>query len=120
MAMEKATLDFEIEDRGEIRVIHVSGPLDSMTFDACKAYLDPIINQTRVRIVLDCENLTYVNSHGVALLMYYQQTATRGFSFFGIAALRPHTIRNIELLGLGKMLARYPTLEEAVQMAVAM
>ena len=118
--MEKTTLDFVVEDRDGIRVIHVSGPLDSMTFDSCKAYLDPIVNQSRVRIVLDCQNLTYVNSHGVALLMHYQRTAMKGFSYFGIAAFRPRILKGIEMLGLGKYLTWSPTLEKAIETAAAM
>lgn len=117
--MSKATLNFEIEDREGIRVIHASGPLDSATYDQCKDYLDPIISQTNVRIVLDCQDLTYVNSRGVTLLMHYQRTATLGFSFFGIAALRPHTLKSIELLGLSKLLKWYPTIENAMEMAAA-
>ena len=118
--MAKGTLDFEIEDRDGIRLIHVSGPLDSATYDQCKAYLDPIISESHVRIVLDCQNLTYVNSRGVTLLMHYQRTAQQGFSFFGIAALRPHTLKSIELLGLGKLLRWYPTLENALETAASM
>ncbi len=118
--MGKATLEFQVDERDGVRVIHIRGPLDSSTYDACKAYLDPIVQQARARIVLDCGDLTYVNSRGVTLLMHYQRAATLGFSFFGIAALRPITLKSIEMLGLGKHLKWYPTLDNAVQMAAAM
>ena len=117
--MAKATLSFEVEDRGGIRVIHMTGPLDSATYDQCNDYLEPLIQESRSRIVLNCQNLTYVNSRGVTLLMHCQRTATLGLSFFGVAALRPHTLKSIELLGLGKMLKWYPTLETAMEMAAA-
>ena len=117
--MAAATLNFEIENRNDIRLIHVSGPLDSMTYDQFKSYLDPIVSQSHVRIVLDCQGLTYVNSRGLTLLMHYQRTTRLGFSFFGIAALRPRIIKGIELLGLTKMVTWYPTLDEALQIAAA-
>ena len=117
--MSQANLDFEIEDRDGVRLIHVSGPLDSMTYDQFKSYLDPIVGQSRVRVVLDCQGLTYVNSRGLTLLMHYQRTTRLGFSFFGIAALRPRIIKGIELLGLTKMVTWYPTLDEALQIAAA-
>ena len=41
--MAKATLSFEVEDRGGIRVIHMTGPLDSATYNQCKDYLEPLI-----------------------------------------------------------------------------
>jgi len=69
--------------------------------------------------VLDCQNLTYVNSRGVTLLMHYQRTSKLDFSFLGIAALRPRILRNIELLGLDKLMTWYPTIEQALQTASA-
>lgn len=117
--MAEATLSFDVEDCGGIRLIHVSGPLDSANYDPFKRYLDPMIHGARVRIVLDCQNLTYVNSRGLTLLMHYQKNAKVAFSFFGVAALRPRIVKGIELLGLGKMMTLYPTLEEALQIAAA-
>ena len=115
--MSEATLKFEIEDCNGIRLIHVFGPLDSATYDQFKQFMDPQLRHARSRIVLDCQNLTYVNSRGLTLLMHYQRTATMGFSFFGVAALRPHTLKSIELLGLSKLLKWYPTIENAMEMA---
>ncbi len=117
--MSQANLDFEIEDRDGIRLIHVSGPLDSMTYDQFKRFMDPLVVQSRVRIVLDCQNLTYVNSRGLTLLVHYERTTKLGFSFFGVAALRPRILKGIELLGLDKVVKWYPTLEEALQVAAA-
>ena len=37
--------------------------------------------------------------------------------FLGIAALRPRILRNIELLGLDKLMTWYPTIEQALQTA---
>ena len=117
--MSQANLEFEIEDRDGVRLIHVSGPLDSMTYDQFKRFMDPLVVQSRVRIVLDCQNLTYVNSRGLTLLVHYERTTKLGFSFFGVAALRPRILKGIELLGLDKVVKWYPTLEEALQVAAA-
>ena len=118
--MAKARLSFESEEIQGITVIHVSGPLDSATYDLCREYLDPLLGRPRVRIVLDCRNLTYANSRGLGLLMHYQRTATLDFSFFGVAALGPQTLKSMQLLGLDKFLTRYPTIEEAIEAAKAM
>ena len=115
--MSDATLNFDVEDLNGIRLIHVSGPLDSVTHDQFKQFMDAQLRQARIRIVLDCQNLTYVNSRGVTLLMHYQRTSKLDLSFLGIAALRPRILRNIELLGLDKLMTWYPTIEQALQMA---
>lgn len=117
--MSEAALKIDIEDREGVRLVHVSGPLDSMTHDQFKNFMDPIINKSRARVVLDCQNLTYVNSRGLTLLMHYQRVCKLGFSFLGVAALRPGIVKNIELLGLDKAMRWYPTLEQALETAAA-
>ena len=117
--MSEAMLKFDIEEYKGVRVIHVSGPLDSVTHDQFKQFMDPLLGKARVRIVLDCQNLTYVNSRGLTLLVHYERTTKLGFSFFGVAALRPRILKGIELLGLDKLVKWYPTLEEAMDMAAA-
>lgn len=118
--MSNAVLTTQIENRDGIQLVHVSGPLDSMTHDQFRDLLDPMINQPRVRIVLDCENLTYVNSKGLALLGRYQRVIIQNLSFLGIAALNRRIVKTIELLGMGKLVKLYPTVEEAMQAAVAL
>lgn len=115
--MTAATLKFETEDRNGIRVIHVSGPLDSATYGQFKEYLDPRVGQPNVRTVLECRNLTYVNSRGVALLMHYHRIAAVALSYFALAELSPHIRKSIEMLGLSHLLTWHPTLEEALAAA---
>jgi len=115
--MAEAILTTQIENRDGIQLVHVSGPLDSMTHDQFKDLLDPMVNQANVRIVLDCENLSYVNSKGLALLGRYQRISIQNFSFMGIAALNRRIVKTIELLGMSKLVKLYPTVDEAVQAA---
>lgn len=118
MAAAKLTLETE-EVRG-VKVVRVAGPLDSATFDQFREYIEPLVTQKGARIVLDCRNLTYVNSRGVTLLMHYQRMATTTMSYFGVAAFRPHTVKSIEMLGLGSKLKWFPTVDDAMQTAEAM
>jgi anti-anti-sigma factor len=118
--MAEATLKLDTEERSGVRIIHVAGPLDSMNYDTFKAQMDALIGkQARARIVLDCQNLTYVNSRGLALLMHYQRVSKLDFSFLGIAALRPRILKGMEMLGLGKFVTSFTTVEEALEMATA-
>lgn len=115
--MADAVLTTQIENRDGIQLVHISGPLDSMTHDRFRDLLDPMVNQSRVRIVLDCEHLTYVNSKGLALLGRYQRITLQNLSFLGIAALNRRITKTIELLGMSKLVKLYPTVEEAIQAA---
>ena len=118
--MADAVLTTQIENRNGIQLIHVSGPLDSMTHDQFKDLLDPMINQPRVRLVLDCEHLSYVNSKGLALLGRYQRITIQNLSFLGIAALNRRITKTIELLGMSKLVKLYPSVEEAMKAATVL
>jgi anti-anti-sigma factor len=115
--MVDAVLTTQLENRDGIQLIRVSGPLDSMTHDQFKDLLEPMVNQSKVRIVLDCENLTYVNSKGLALIGRYQRVTLQNQSFFGIAALNRRISKAIELLGMSRLVKLFPTVEEAMQAA---
>ena len=118
--MAGGELSFQTEERDGVHVVHVSGPLDSMTHDGFKDLLDPLVNQPRIRIVLDCENLSYVNSKGLALLGRYQRIALQNLSFLGIASLNRRITKTIELLGMSKLVKLYPTVEEAMKAAAVL
>ena len=60
-------LTTQIENRDGIHLVHVLGALDSMVIEQLKDMMDPLVNHAHVRIVLDCEKLTCVNSKGLAL-----------------------------------------------------
>ncbi len=107
-------LTTNIEDLDGVRLIHVAGPLDSMTHSQFKDLLDPMVNQEHVRIVLDCAELSYVNSTGLTLLARYHRNALQNLSFFGIAALNPRILKAIELLGMGTLVKPYATVAEAL------
>ena len=85
--MSESRLNLEAEECQGIQVIHVNGPLDSVTFEQFKSFMEPRITQSRTKIVLDCEGLSYVNSRGLTLLVRYQRAAKQEFSFLGISGL---------------------------------
>lgn len=118
--MSTAQLQFETEDRQGVHVVRISGPLDSMTFSQFRAYMDPLVDQANKRILLDCADLTYLNSRGVALLLHYQRSCNLKLTFFGITEVPPRIAKGVEMLGLRKMLSWYPSLETAMEVAAAM
>ena len=67
--------------------------------------------------MLDCEKLTYVNSTGLALLGRYQRISSQNLAFLGIAGLNKRLVKTIDVLGLGKLVKLYPTVEEALKAA---
>ena len=118
--MQAGTLKLETEARDDVLMVHVSGPLDSMTYDQFREFMEPIVAQPHVHVVLDCKKLTYVNSHGWTLLVRYHRMALQVLSDFTVAAFDPRSLKGIQRMGLDKCLAWASTLEEALHPALAM
>ena len=110
-------LTTHLEMRNDIHLLRLSGSLDSETIGSFKDQISPLVHQPNIRIVLDCQNLTYVNSKGLAMLGRHQRIALHNLSFLGIAALHPRIIKTIALLGIHSLACLYPTLDEAIQAA---
>lgn len=115
--MTSAALTMEQEDRDGVRLIHVSGPLDSITHDQFRDYLDPLVAEPHARIVLDCEKLSYVNSRGLTLLARYHRMLSSSLAFFGVAGLNPRILKAIDLLGMDKLVRVYPGVDDALKAA---
>ena len=115
MANEAWTVD--IEARGDIRLVRVSGSWDNTTHAAIKERLDAAAAESGNRIVLDLENLTYVNSTGLLWLARCQRERDARGAFFGIAAFNRRITRALEMLGLDKKLRLFATVDEAVRAA---
>lgn len=110
-------LTTQIENRDGIQLIHLSGALDSETHEQFEALLAPMVSQSNVHIVLDCADLSYVNSTCLALLGHCQRISFRNRSFMGIAGLNQRITKTIELLGMGKLVKLYPSVAEATAAA---
>ena len=118
--MQAGTLKLETEARDDVLMVHVSGPLDSATYDQFKEFMEPILSQPHARVVLDCRRTTYVNSRAWTLLMHFHRMAMQALSDFKIAAFDPRSLKGIQRMGLDKCLAWASTLEEALHPALAM
>ena len=111
-------LKVEIEECDQIKIVHLSGPLDSMTHDQLREQLEALFLRSRSRVVLDCEHLTYANSRGLTLLIHFYRISAVNLSFLGIAALNARIIKSVELLGMDKLVPLYNSVDAALADAV--
>lgn len=117
--MNQTVLTVDMEDRDDVRIIHLGGMLGYDAYFQLKEILDPLVVAGGPRIVLDCDNLDYINSKGLMLLARCQRLAESNNSFFGIAGLNSRIIRAVEILGMGKLVKLYATTEDALAAATA-
>jgi anti-anti-sigma factor len=112
--MAKNNVTVTVSQEGDVAVLAVDGPVDSVTIDSFKEQLDPICGHSGARVLLDCGGLTYLNSRAIGLLMRYHKTLFISRGKLALCNLNQRLVRTIEILQLGKSLLIFPTRNEAM------
>lgn len=112
--MSKPLLDVETAWEGNIAIAKIRGPVDSATFDLFKEKLDPICMPHGARVLLDCTELTYLNSRAIGLIMKYHRNLSITRGRLVLCCLNEKLVRTLDLLQIGKSLVMFKTREEAV------
>jgi len=62
-------MHIEVEKRGGVSVMHCGGSLDADSIAAFKKVAYDLVDKGSVRLVVDCTNLTFVDSMGLGALI---------------------------------------------------
>lgn len=113
-AVAKVILDVIIGQEGDVTVATVIGPVDSATLDLFKDKLDPVCAKPAAKVLIDCRELSYLNSRSIGLLMKYHRGLMIARGRLALCNLNSKLVRTLDLLQIGKALAIYPTRDEAL------
>lgn len=112
--VNKPALEGNVEEQNGIIVVTLIGPVDSATLDIFQKTLDSVSRQQRAKVLIDCSQLTYMNSRAVGLLTSYRRQIYAGGGRLALSELDKKIVRTLDLLGLGKVIKTYPSRDEAV------
>ena len=105
-------VDTEYEEK--VAVLTIAGPVDSATFEQFKTALHAACQKRGSRVLLDCKDLTYMNSKSFGLLAQHHRICLVGMGRMALCNLNRKMVKTMDLLGLGQMLKIYGTREEAL------
>ena len=92
------------EQRGELGILHLNGSLDASSFSQLETALTELHDQHLHRIVLNCEQLHFINSAALGTLVRFTRRVREKSGDLKLAAVSS-TIRMIlELLNFHKIL----------------
>lgn len=108
-------LEINGSNRGKVLVAEVAGELDLGTANLFRSRIDADLERFSAQdLVLDFSGVSFIDSSGLgAMLGRYRRVAERGGSV-ALAGCRPHIARLLDLSGVGRIIATYPTSEIAV------
>lgn len=96
----------------EIVAVAPKGGLDMTAASQLK--LQDYINAGKSRLILDLEGVDYIDSAGLGEIVRAMKRAREAGGDLRLCSLREEVLRIIEITGLNKAIAVYPTREEAV------
>jgi len=100
-----------------IVLIHLAGVIDAHTLDKFEAALDQALEDDAKALVLDCEELRYVNSSGFGeLIRYFDRLRDRKGTLV-LTRVAPKVGIILEMLGLKSLIPITTGLEEALEIA---
>lgn len=112
--MGRFTLDIVVGQEGDVAVVNVMGPVDSATLEIFREKVEPVCAHPGAKVLLDCRELTYLNSRSIGLLMKFHRSLMMSRGRLALCALNAKLVRTLDLLQIGKALSIYPTREEAL------
>ena len=113
-AVERAGGDLVCRFAGDIAVVRIRGRLDLDLARAFLEFLEKDLREKPSRIVLSCEEVEYVSSAGVSLLIRLSSEHR-----LRIAAPRKEILGILDTVGIRSLLSIHETEEAAVQAFVS-
>lgn len=111
--MSNFAVTFETE--GDISLLSLQGELDAHTAEEFEAALLHVINQGSNRIVISGEQLSYISSVGLGVLMAHIDIIRTAGGDLKVAQLQPAVAKVFDLLGFQLLFEIYESKEEALR-----
>ncbi|MDG9709573.1 STAS domain-containing protein [Streptomyces sp. DH10] len=96
-----------------IRVLTLAGEIDHHTGDQLRQALD-VADAARPRIVVDMQQVTFMDSTGINILIAAHQAVTAAGGWLRLAGPADSVLRTLQLVGVDALLDCHPTLREAL------
>lgn len=97
-----------------IQKVRISGYLDSSTFPQLQEHLDNLLKQGSHYYLLDLENLDYISSAGLGVLMGILREVREKEGDLKIINMSEKIARVFDLLGFSRLMKVYPSEAEAL------
>ena len=92
----------EIEEKNQIPIVHISGEIDVYTCPELRSKLIEIIDTGKKNLILDLENIQYIDSTGLGTIAYTARTLEANSGNVLVVCTK-HQIKKIfEVSGLEK------------------
>ncbi len=108
------SIDIAWERSGDLLVALISGRLDGSTADLCDSALESGVDDDDHGLVIDFENLSYISSAGLRIVLRAARKFTGPDKKFAICSLSDSVREIVAISGFDKLIAVHGSREEAI------
>ncbi|MBN2561688.1 MAG: STAS domain-containing protein [Phycisphaerae bacterium] len=113
--MDRHQLDIRVEQHGPVSILCLVGSVDASNLDVFEDALKSVCDREHAKVVVDCDELSYVNSTSFGLLFHYHKVCESRHGKFVLCSVREKILNLIRLLGLENVLRIHGTQAEALE-----
>jgi anti-sigma B factor antagonist len=107
-------MDISYRDNGEYKIIEVSGEVDLYNVSELKKALFAITDGKHANVVVDMENINYMDSSGIGALVAGQKKMRAHSGKFGLLNIHEDVLNILKLATLDKFFTIYYSEDELV------
>lgn len=108
-------MDIETKDNGQVKIVHIPGQLDTNTSPEAQNRLNQLINDGTTRILINLEDLNYISSAGLRVLLATAKQLKGGSGELRICCLNEMAQEVFDISGFNNILNVFETEEEALK-----
>jgi anti-sigma B factor antagonist len=107
--MLEASMDIEVRDLGEHKVVAVSGEIDLYNVSELKKVLFSVTDGSHKSVVVDMKNVNYMDSSGIGALVAGQKKMKAHTGKFSLMNIHEDVLNILKLATLDKFFQIYDT-----------
>ena len=107
-------MDIQEETQGSLVVVAPSGRVDGFTSPELEKRISEIIERGDHRVLLDCENMEYISSAGLRVVLVSAKKCQNEGGKLAVCALQPSCKSVMEVSGFLNMLEYHDTRDAAL------
>jgi anti-sigma B factor antagonist len=107
-------MDISKEVTGNLIILSLTGRLDTINFPLLDNEMTALLESGRKLFILDCQNLDYVSSSGLRILLKSLKQVKSSGGRLTICALQPQIAQVFKISGFDHLFEIYPGKPEAL------
>ena len=107
-------ISIETKNEEDLCILTVKGRLGITTENALRERVSALIEQSQVHLILDFTGVTFMDSSGMSSVLSAMRSVSENQGRICLVCDTRHILRVLRITSIDKLMAIYPTLEEAL------